>query len=98
MLDLEFKLRRFSEHIDTTTLMNTDDISRFCWMQDLEKARNVPARDRKGYEMLLSWFDTWRLGRQLPPGRESARLFWKQQILSKPRAEWQVEQWKSAFG
>ena len=52
--------------------------------------------------MLLSWFVTWRLGRQLPPGRESARLFWKHQILSKPQAEvqaeWQVEPWKVAFG
>ena len=78
--------------------MKTDDTTRFCWIEDLEKARNVPSRDRMGYEMLLSWFDTWRLGRQLPPGRESARLFWKHQILSKPRAEWQVEQWKAAFG
>ena len=78
--------------------MKTDDATRFCWIQDLEKARNVPARDRKGYEMLLSWFGTWRLGRQLPPGRESARLFWKQQILPKLRAEWQMEQWKAPFG
>lgn len=78
-------------------MMKMEVTTRFCWMQDLEKARNVPARDRKGYEMLLSWFDTWRMGRQLPPGRESVRLFWKHQILSKPRPEWQLEQGKAAF-
>ena len=34
----------------------------------------------------------------MEPGRDAARAFWKAQVLAKPRAEWQLEQWKGAFG
>lgn len=48
--------------------------------------------------MLLSWFDQWRISRHLPHGREAARAFWRQQVKSKPREAWQLEQWTTAFG
>ena len=48
--------------------------------------------------MLLSWFDQWRISRHLPHGREAARAFWRQQVKSKPREAWQLEQWTAAFG
>lgn len=68
------------------------------WRDDLKKARNVSDAQRAGFEMVLSWFETWRVNKQLQPGREAARAFWAQQVKSKPRAPWQMDQWKEAFG
>jgi hypothetical protein len=48
--------------------------------------------------MLLSWFEDWRLGKQLQPGLDAARAFWVHQVKSKPRQSWQLEQWKEAIG
>lgn len=68
------------------------------WRDDLKLARNVPDSHRQSYDMLLSWFDQWRISRHLPNGREAARAFWRQQVKSKPREAWQLEQWTAAFG
>ena len=62
------------------------------WREDLKKARNVSDSHRQGFEMLLSWFEDWRISRQLPPGREAACAFWRQQVKLKPRTEWQLDQ------
>lgn len=68
------------------------------WRDDLKLARNVPDSHKQGYDLLLSWFDQWRISRHLPHGREAARAFWRQQVKSKPREAWQLEQWTAAFG
>ena len=68
------------------------------WRDDLKKARNILDSQKPGFEMLLSWFEDWRIGRHLEPGREAACAFWRQQVLSKPRQAWQIEQWKEAIG
>ena len=68
------------------------------WRDDLKLARNVPDSHRQGYDLLLSWFDKWRISRHLPHGREAARAFWRQQVKSRPREAWQLEQWTAAFG
>lgn len=82
--------------------MNSDRMSAASttssWRDDLKLARNVPDSHRQGYDMLLSWFDQWRISRHLPHGREAARAFWRQQVKSKPREAWQLEQWTAAFG
>ena len=68
------------------------------WRDDLKKAGNVTDAQHPDFEMLLSWFENWRVGRSLSPGREAAQAFWAQQAKSKPRAPWQIEQWKEALG
>ena len=68
------------------------------WCEDLKRARNVPNSHKQGYEMLLSWFEKWRVSRRLPPGKEAARAFWRHQVKAKPREAWQLEQWTAAFG
>ena len=67
------------------------------WEADLTASRDVNDRDKQGFSFLLSWFESWRLGRRLPPGREAGKQFWKQEIVTKPRKGWQVQQWAEAM-
>ena len=67
------------------------------WREDLEKARHVSDAQRPGFQLVLTWFENWRIGQQLQPGREAARVFWVRQVKSKPRAEWQLTQWAEAL-
>jgi hypothetical protein len=52
------------------------------WRADLKKARNLSGAQRSGFEMLLFWFEDWRLGTQLEPGLDAARAFWVHQVKS----------------
>jgi hypothetical protein len=63
----------------------------------MKKACNVTDAQRPSFEMILSWFENWRVPRRLQPGREAARAFWEQQVKSKPRAPWEMEPRKEAF-
>lgn len=67
------------------------------WEDDLNASRDVGDRDRQGYFFLLSWFESWRLRLRLAPGREAARKFWKVEVVSKPRKDWQKKQWAEAM-
>lgn len=67
------------------------------WSEDLKKARNVTDAQRAGFELVLGWFENWRIGQQMGPGREAARVFWLRQVKSKPRADWQLSQWAEAL-
>ena len=83
--------------LETMGQMNTqNDVSRWPWAADLAASRDVGRREKDGYAMLLEWFERWRTGRGLPPGRDSARLFWKAQVLAKPREGWQLDLWAEA--
>lgn len=62
------------------------------WRDDLKMARNVPESRKPGFELLLSCFEDWRLGKQLEPGHEAACAFWREQVKAKPRADWQIDQ------
>ncbi len=42
------------------------------WEPDLLSARDVSAQDKQGYQIVLGWFETWRVRRDLPPGRDAA--------------------------
>jgi hypothetical protein len=79
--------------------MNTAQMNRssLSWREDLKLARNVTDAQRVGFELLLGWFENWRFGQQLDPGREAAKAFWVQQVKSKPRADWQLDQWGEAL-
>jgi integron integrase len=67
------------------------------WREDLKLARNVTDAQRVGFELLLGWFESWRIDQQLEPGREAAKAFWVQQVKGKPRADWQLGQWGEAL-
>jgi len=63
----------------------------------LKAARNLSRGEIEGFEFLLSWFDTWRIARELELGREAAIVFWKEAVRSRERSEWQLESWAEAL-
>ena len=67
------------------------------WSDDLEASRDVNDRDKQGFSLLLSWFESWRLKRRLVPGREAGREFWRLEVIAKPRKDWQKKQWAEAM-
>jgi hypothetical protein len=38
------------------------------WREDLKLAHNVTDAQRVGFELLLGWFESWRVGQQLESG------------------------------
>jgi hypothetical protein len=47
--------------------------------------------------MVPGWFESFRSRNRLAPGREACISFWKEQVKSKERAAWQLEQWTAAI-
>ena len=39
------------------------------WRSDLMAARDLSDGEQQGYGFLLSWYETWRLGRRFSVGR-----------------------------
>ncbi|MEZ5299391.1 MAG: hypothetical protein R3F11_01785 [Verrucomicrobiales bacterium] len=66
------------------------------WAEDLEASRDVGGAEKKRFAFLLGWFEKWRLGKGLAPGREAARAFWRDQVGAKPREAWQLDGWAEA--
>lgn len=77
--------------------MNTEQKDSYPWSADLAASRNIRDSSRRGYGMVLAWFEKWRSRSGHTPSRESARKFWRIQVLSKPREAWQLDQWAEAF-
>ena len=79
--------------------MNTILKKRFDWRTDLEASRNVDRRQQHGFTMLLGWYENFRLRLGLKAGRESAKSFWKAEVLGRgvEREPWQLEQWAEAM-
>ena len=77
--------------------MNTGNSFSFDWRKDLEHSRDLTTSEKSGFEILLGWFENWRIARQLPANRDAARDFWKAKIISKQREPWQLEQWAAAI-
>ena len=79
--------------------MNTvhKDAANFPWSRDLAAARDIGEPLKFGFDFVLSWFERWRIQRALPPAMDAARQFWKDQVQSKPRTDWQLDQWAQAF-
>ena len=84
-----------------TALKNTENpitpTTGFDWRSDLQAARDLLSKEVSAFEVFLNWFESWRISRTLPPGRGSAKLFWRAQVASKPREEWQIQQWTEAM-
>lgn len=70
------------------------------WRADLAAARDVDNRQREGYRGFLEWFENWRMRKRLKPSRDTAKLFWRSQVLQaeKTREDWQLKQWGDAMG
>uniref|UniRef100_UPI0018671C7F integron integrase n=1 Tax=Luteolibacter marinus TaxID=2776705 RepID=UPI0018671C7F len=69
----------------------------FPWSADLEASRDVLYRDRQAFAMVIGWFEQWRRHSGTEPGREACKRFWREQVLSKPRQDWQLDQWCGAI-
>lgn len=82
--------------------MSTSDTQRkprWCWRKDLAAFRGLSDRERNGFLLVLEWFENFRLRHELPAGRDSARAFWRCEVLGKDRLRepWQLEQWEDAI-
>jgi len=77
--------------------MTTVHVKRFDWRADLLASRDLSEGEKHGFEIVLNWFECWRIPKNLPPGREAARRFWRVQVLSKEREQWQLDQWAQAI-
>jgi integron integrase len=67
------------------------------WRADLDASRDVSEPDKQGYGFLLDWFETWRARKQLGAGRPAAVAFWQEQVVVKPRQDWQLGRWGEAM-
>lgn len=77
--------------------MNTGRANSSDWRADLAVSREVNERERAGFVLVLDWYQRWRLSRELPDGRETARSFWRDQVLPKEREPWQLDKWAEAI-
>ncbi|MCG8603120.1 MAG: integron integrase [Verrucomicrobiales bacterium] len=69
----------------------------YSWRDDLAHSRDVTESNKVGYSITLTWYERWRRGKHLQPGRGSAREFWRDQVLAKDREPWQLDQWSEAI-
>jgi hypothetical protein len=58
------------------------------WRADLEASRGLSAQQKRGFALILGWFETWRIRSQKMGNRAGARLFWKTEVLKKERDQW----------
>ena len=77
--------------------MNTAQMMRFDWRADLFASRDLSDGEKRGFEIVLNWFECWRVPKNIPVGREAARRFWRDQVQSKDREPWQLNQWAEAI-
>jgi hypothetical protein len=67
------------------------------WRSDLEASRDLKRQEREQFSFLISWFESWRMSRELKPGREAATRFGKEAVQTKARETWQLDQWAEAI-
>ncbi len=67
------------------------------WRDDLENARDLSRGEIESYGFLLAWFENWRLAQKEAPTMDSARKFWRAQVVTKKREDWQLKRWAEAF-
>ncbi len=63
------------------------------WRADLDASRDLSDLDKQSYGFVLGWFESWRLRKGLRAERPTAVAFWKEQVMVKPRKDWQQERW-----
>ena len=64
--------------------------TRWCWRKDLTEFRGLTDRERAGFLLVLEWFENFRLRHELPAGRDSAKKFWRAEVIKedRPRESW----------
>ena len=77
--------------------MNNFQANALSWLADLRASRDLTRSEKSGFEMILAWYEKWRMAHNAVPGRESAALFWKARVKAKPREAWQLDQWAQAM-
>ena len=55
--------------------------SRWCWRKDLAGFRGLSDFDRTGFLLVLEWFENFRLRYELEAGKETARRFWRTEVI-----------------
>ena len=80
-----------------SALMNTAQMKRYDWRSDLLASRDLSDGEKRGFEIILNWFECWRIPKNLPAGRDAAARFWREQVVSKNREQWQLDQWAEAI-
>ena len=70
-----------------------------CWRTDLAGFRGLNDFERSGFLVCLEWFENFRLRHALSANRESAAMFWKDQVMREgiEREQWQLHQWEEAI-
>lgn len=67
------------------------------WREDLEASRDLSEKEKRSIAFVVGWFEDWRQRSRLSPGRETARRFWAEQVKSKEREKWQLDQWQEGI-
>ena len=70
---------------------------KFDWREDLSASRDLTRNEIQAFGFVVAWFEEWRLRNVLPPGRESARGFWRDAVKAVPRQDWQLTQWEQGM-
>lgn len=72
---------------------------RWCWRRDLVEFRGLSDRERAGFQLVLEWFENFRLRYQMEAGREAAKAFWRNEVMreDRKREPWQLDQWSDAI-
>jgi len=63
------------------------------WRSDLEASHNLSDLEKQHYGFVLAWFETWRLKLGMDTDRRAAVEFWRNQVMAKPRNDWQLAWW-----
>ncbi len=67
------------------------------WRADLEASRDLSDHEKQHFGFLLAWYEGWRIKQGLEPDRTAAVAFWRAQVASKPRKDWQLDRWAEAM-
>ena len=68
------------------------------WKTDLAESRDLYGSQKRGFDIVLSWFEGWRISKRLEPGRPAAVRFWREQVQGGgEREDWQMVQWAEAI-
>ena len=75
-----------------------ENVDAHSWRDDLFASRDLSRQEKQGHSFVIGWFEGWRVGKRLAPGREAATAFWRQLVLSKERERWQLDGWGEGMG
>ena len=63
------------------------------WSEYLENSNELSKLEKEYISFVVRWFEKWSHTQNLELNRNTARLFWKEAILRRERASWQLDRW-----